>query len=327
VPIGAVTSTGFTDFGLTHSTTYTYKVAAFDHAYNYSSFSSTVKRHDDGCFWITHRSDGCRHLHYASQSGVDYAVGGRATPLWHLAPIGWELVQDRYGRFRELFRYQCECQHRLSLQSVCRERFKRSVGLVQRGSGYNRSICRRSADSSNHGRECGACYRTADSRQCRPCCGGTLHGDLDALFAQRRLDHGCRRVGAGDAISMNTNSGNVGVGVSSPNYPLSVSGTFGLSESGGGCCRVLFTTSGGGTVINHLDNSPIYFQTESTSWMTIKNGTGYVGIGTTNPSTALHVVGEPSAATSLQSIRTWPSGYPPPSPFRALRSSFLTRER
>lgn len=88
----------------------------------------------------------------------------------------------------------------------------------------------------------------------------------------------------------NTNSGNVGIGISSPPHKLSVSGNLGISESGGGCCRLTISTGGSGTYMNHNDNSPIFFQTEGNTWMTILNS-GNVGVGTGSPSSKFHVVG------------------------------------
>ena len=42
VPVGAVSSTNFTDLGLTANTSYPYRVVAFDNAHNYSSSSGTL---------------------------------------------------------------------------------------------------------------------------------------------------------------------------------------------------------------------------------------------------------------------------------------------
>lgn len=90
-------------------------------------------------------------------------------------------------------------------------------------------------------------------------------------------------------------SGDVGIGTTSPSQTLSVIGTMGLSEGGAGsCCRLLFTTGGSGTSINHNDNSPMFLQTQGNSWLTILHS-GFVGIGTTSPTSKLHVAGDVTA--------------------------------
>jgi hypothetical protein len=125
----------------------------------------------------------------------------------------------------------------------------------------------------------------------------------------------------------------LGIGTTNPGTSkLSVLGTVGISESGnstnvGG--RTQLSSSGSGFVLNHNDNSPIIFQTlgaERYRWdhtaaalfigRTSSTGTssqalqvgsattalgayvsGSVGIGTTNPSYKLHVVGSFGATT------------------------------
>jgi hypothetical protein len=111
----------------------------------------------------------------------------------------------------------------------------------------------------------------------------------------------------GDVMSFGSN-GKVGIGTTSPSATLSVIGTLGLSESGAGCCRMTLAASGSGAVLNHNDNSPIYFQTEGNTWLTILNS-GNVGIGTTSPTNKLHVNGdvtiEGNIGAKYQDLAEW----------------------
>jgi F0F1-type ATP synthase epsilon subunit len=74
-----------------------------------------------------------------------------------------------------------------------------------------------------------------------------------------------------------TNTGNVGIGTTSPGQKLTVTGNIGLQ-------------AGANAFIGTLDNYALSFRTNNTDRVYITN-TGNVGIGTASPSQALHVVG------------------------------------
>jgi hypothetical protein len=140
-------------------------------------------------------------------------------------------------------------------------------------------------------------------------------------------------------------SGNLGVGVTNPasNTQVAIAGTLGISEVGVNGTRTLFTSSGGGFVLNHNDNSNINIQSQGSnrlayqfsnnSWTIPANGTalligagattgtanqllrveggayvsGNLGVGSTNPTSALTVQGDirvSGVITASQFIRS-----------------------
>ena len=105
-------------------------------------------------------------------------------------------------------------------------------------------------------------------------------------------------MGTNYPISLNPNGGNVGVGTSSPGAPLEV------SKSAGG--EMLRLTNGTGTLYAGVDANPPWFGTSSDDHLRLMtNGTekiriesgGNVGIGKTEPGSALDVNGTVTATT------------------------------
>jgi hypothetical protein len=116
-----------------------------------------------------------------------------------------------------------------------------------------------------------------------------------------------------------TSAGNVGIGTSSPAYPLDVNGNgrFGSSSTGGGVFVGNNLNSGLGsitapvgsavvTISNLAGAFPIAFNTDNAERMRI-TGSGDVGIGTTSPAARLDVAGTarfPGTSSLLATILT-----------------------
>ena len=67
-------------------------------------------------------------------------------------------------------------------------------------------------------------------------------------------------------------SGNLGIGTTNPTSKLVVSGTIGIDGSSSTAGRTQLSSSSSGFVLNHNDNSPVTFQTQSTDRLTIGAG-------------------------------------------------------
>jgi hypothetical protein len=136
-------------------------------------------------------------------------------------------------------------------------------------------------------------------------------------------------------------SGNIGVGVTNPaaNTQVAIAGTLGISEVSGSGARTLLSSSGSGLVLNHNDNSNINIQSQgsnkfsyqfsSDSWvipattetkliigtgattgtasqrLQVTGGayvSGNIGVGVTNPSNTLTVVGTTDIQGAVETV-------------------------
>jgi ethanolamine utilization microcompartment shell protein EutS len=94
-------------------------------------------------------------------------------------------------------------------------------------------------------------------------------------------------------------SGNVGVGTTNPSSPAGFGQVVNLRGStsasfvadGGGLYRAEYAVSSNGGWVSTVDSIPLRFATSNTERMRI-DSTGRVGIGTTSPSSTLHIVGD-----------------------------------
>ena len=115
-------------------------------------------------------------------------------------------------------------------------------------------------------------------------------------FFIRNRDAGVLTFGTSDLERMRiTSGGNVGIGTTSPGYPLDIVG-FANSSSGfrvtdGTIDNRMSWSSGNIGFFGTISNHPIAFNTNSIERMRIGSG-GNVGIGITAPTTKLHVVGQ-----------------------------------
>jgi hypothetical protein len=75
-----------------------------------------------------------------------------------------------------------------------------------------------------------------------------------------------------DVIGSAYVSNNLGVGITNPSSKLVVSGTIGIDGSSSTAGRTQLSSSASGFVLNHNDNSPVTFQTQSTDRLTIGAG-------------------------------------------------------
>lgn len=91
----------------------------------------------------------------------------------------------------------------------------------------------------------------------------------------------------------NSNTGNVGIGTTNPDFPLTVAKTSGegiVQQSEDGAVKIGFWTNTGSAYLQTSSNHDLRFATNNgDAQMTLQKGTGNLGIGTTNPSAKLTV--------------------------------------
>jgi hypothetical protein len=93
------------------------------------------------------------------------------------------------------------------------------------------------------------------------------------------------------------NGGNVGIGVTNPDYPLVTKGRIRIRDSGGGESSGIWFNSNGNTALSSfIGNDPsnnfgIYSPNLASNIFTAKMSNGYIGINNTNPTTAKLVIG------------------------------------
>ena len=75
-----------------------------------------------------------------------------------------------------------------------------------------------------------------------------------------------------------TSDGNIGIGTDNPSAKLDVRGTLGISNTDDTFVRTTITSSAGGLIVNHNDNSPTIFQNQGAEKLRITSG-GAVNIG------------------------------------------------
>ena len=118
-------------------------------------------------------------------------------------------------------------------------------------------------------------------------------------------------------LLLNPNGGNVGIGTASPNYPLVIGAPFPnglvfatatISRGAGQSASVVVGSSGGSAIefgwdqsntrgfVNAPGTSPFAFTQDGINVRLYVSPAGNIGIGTTTPSTPLHVVGNATIA-------------------------------
>lgn len=105
------------------------------------------------------------------------------------------------------------------------------------------------------------------------------------------------------AMTINT-SQNVGIGTSSPSGKLSVTGSGGTVSVGSAGDALIFSKGGTNYITTSTAGGQFQFQTGAGSNAMLIDSSGNVGIGTTTPSTKLHVVGE---VTATQGVGGYPA--------------------
>tara|TARA_B100000902_G_scaffold188825_1_gene180633 strand:- start:1053 stop:4655 length:3603 start_codon:yes stop_codon:yes gene_type:complete len=123
--------------------------------------------------------------------------------------------------------------------------------------------------------------------------------DEASMYQQLNGEHRFYTAGSGTAgndISWSerlriNNSGNVGIGTTSPSNKLTVEDTIGIKRSGVAAITTLQMTGAGLTVNGASGYHPLIIQGNGTEFARV-NSSGNVGIGTATPGHKLHVVGD-----------------------------------